>query len=323
MNKCVAQNELTVRSCCLYDENTRVDFKGETYQFDSDGFKIWHYVASENFDGDVVLPIVENYIFMCFSLRQRANLSWDNGKDFSFNKSEQNIFYLPNSKNSVFSVEKGKDTELFIVLLEADVFFNYFPINNTELFMRFKQKVAQKEEPIGMTDFNFPVHLEMKRVINSMIYSERRDECKHLYFKAKIIELLSIQLEQVISNNSQVKSDTKKLKKEEFKRVEHIKMLLERSPEDSYTLLGLARLVGTNDATLKKHFKMAFDTTVFNYLNRCRMEKAHSILETHEFKVAHVAEEVGFKYASHFSASFKKHYGYSPAELKNANKAAV
>ncbi len=50
------------------------------------------------------------------------------------------------------------------------------------------------------------------------------------------------------------------------------------------------------------------------------MEKAHLILEQNDYKVSHVAQDVGFKYASHFSSAFKKHFGYSPAELKNADK---
>lgn len=310
------------RKCCLYNEYFRRSEQGETYEFDSIGFKVWHFLSDPEFQGTIALPAVDDSILMCFCIDEEGDLQLTSQQRISFDAEQHNLIFLSNSKSAAFSVKNGKRLAVFSVLLKADVFFSYFPVNSTVLFKSFKQEVLTQKDVVLLSPMNFSINLEMKRVINSMLGSNREDECKHLYFKAKIIELLSLQLEQfMITDKPEGKK--KRLKQDELDRVHEVKSVLEKNPEESYTLLGLARLVGTNDATLKKHFKMTFDTTVFNYLNRCRMEKAHLILQERDYKVSHVAEEVGFKYASHFSAAFKKHFGYSPAELKNADKAST
>lgn len=300
------------RKCCLYNEYFRHTEKGENYELDSAGFKVWHFLSHPDFEGKIALPDADNLIMMCFCMEETV---LDLGhKTISFETEQHNLTFLPKSKSASFLVKEGQRLAVFLVMLEVDVFFNYFPVNSSAIFKTFKNEVLKKEDAVLLNGINYLASLEMKRVINSMLVSTREDECKHLFFKAKIIELLSLQLEQFMTvEKPEVK---KKLKKEEIDRVNEVKFILETKPEESYTLLGLARLVGTNDATLKKHFKMTYNTTVFSYLNRCRMEKAHLILEKNNYKVSQVAEEVGFKYSSHFSSAFKKYFGYSPAELK-------
>ncbi len=307
------------RKCCLYNEFFRQSKKGEVYEFDSVGFRIWHFVSAQGFHGSVSLPPGENFIFMCFCINKSGELEYGIQQKISFSEGHHNLVFLPNSKSAKFSVAKDERLEVFAIILQAQVFFNYFPVNSNELFIKFKQQVQKKKEIVPLNPINSPTNLAMKGLINAMIGSNRYDECKHIYFKAKIIELLGLQLEQFMSLDN-LKTKSTSLKLDELERIHEVKAILERNPEKSYTLLGLAHLIGTNDATLKKHFKMTFGTTVFNYLNRCRMEKAHLILEQKDYKVSHVAQDVGFKYASHFSAAFKKYFGYSPAELKNADK---
>jgi AraC-like DNA-binding protein len=307
------------RKCCLYNEFFQRSEKGEIYEFDSTGYRLWHFSSDREFYGSINLPLVEDFVLMCFCINNNGDLEYGSQQRLSFSEEQHNLFFLPHSHSTSFSVIRDKRLEVFVVMLQADVFFNYFPVNSNKLFMSFKQQAQKKKEAVLLSSINFPINLAMKGVINSMISSNRDDECKHIYFKAKIIELLSLQLEQFMAVDTTV-SKNKNLKKDEFERVNAVKYILDKSPEKHYTLLGLARAVGTNDATLKKHFKLAFGTTVFSYLNRCRMEKAHLILQEHDYKISTVAEEVGFKYASHFSAAFKKHFGYSPAKLKNADK---
>lgn len=306
------------RKCCLYNEYFRRSQSGEVYEFDSLGFRIWHYISADGFQGSISLPPGQNFIFMCFCINKCGELEYGLQQKLTFLEGHHNLVFLPYSESAKFSITKDARSEIFAIILQSDVFFSYFPVSSSELFIKFKQEI-QKKKIVPLSAINSPINLAMKGVINSMIGSNRNDECKHIYFKAKIIELLGLQLEQFM-NLDTAKNTDKRLKTDELDRIREVKTILERNPERSYTLLGLAHSIGTNDATLKKHFKMAFGTTVFNYLNRCRMEKAHLILERNDYKISHVAQDVGFKYASHFSSAFKKYFGYSPAELKNADK---
>jgi AraC-like DNA-binding protein len=306
------------RSCCLYNEYFRRSVEGEVYELDSVGFRLWHFVSNKGFKSEIDLPLANDSILMCFCTKGKIDLKYSIAKKMPFIEQNHNLIFLPNHESVSFLAADSSIVEIFAVILQSDMFFSYFPVDGSPLFMDFKRKVQKEKEAAFLHSTNFQLSWDMKLLINNIIESDRVDECKHIYFKAKIIELLGLQLEQFIMVNPQ-EDRFKSLKKDEVERIKRVKDILCKNPEKSYTLLGLAHSVGTNDSTLKKHFKMVYGTTVFNYLNRCRMEKAHHILQNNDYKISHVAEEVGFRYASHFSTAFKKHYGYSPAVLRNVN----
>src|SRR5690554_2582294 len=231
------------RKCCLYNEFFRRSEKGEVYEFDSVGFRIWHFVSAQGFCGSINLPPGENFIFMCFCLNKNGDLEYGNHGKLVFSEGHHNLLFLPNSESSKFSIVKDERLEVFTIILQAEVFFNYFPVNSSDIFIKFKQGVQNKTEIIPLNPINSRTNLAMKRVINDMIGSNRYDECKHIYFKAKIIELLGLQLEQFMSLDNINRH--KVLKVDELERVHEVKTILEKNPEKSYTLLGLAHLIGT------------------------------------------------------------------------------
>src|SRR5690606_41294996 len=78
------------------------------------------------------------------------------------------------------------------------------------------------------------------------------------------------------------------------------------------SIMYLSRLVGTNECNLKNNFKAVFGNTVYGYAKQARMEKAHKLLTTQSRKVSEVAQLVGYRHASHFTAAFKQYFGYTP-----------
>jgi len=80
----------------------------------------------------------------------------------------------------------------------------------------------------------------------------------------------------------------------------------------------LARLCGTNDFKLKKHFKKVNKTTIYAYIQKLRLEKANLLLREHLMSVSEIAVKVGYKHQGHFSAIFFKTYGVYPKDLKNS-----
>lgn len=85
---------------------------------------------------------------------------------------------------------------------------------------------------------------------------------------------------------------------------------------DMPSLQTLARLVGTNECTLKRAFKQEFGTTVFQYLFDYRMTLAAQYLLDTTLPIADVGEKVGYDYQSHFCTAFKRRYGISPTTFR-------
>jgi len=74
-------------------------------------------------------------------------------------------------------------------------------------------------------------------------------------------------------------------------------------------------LTGRSLSTFQRDFKRQFHTTPQRWLTRKRLELAHYKIGEKKERPVDVYLEVGFEDLSHFSFAFKKHFGYSPAEL--------
>ncbi len=73
----------------------------------------------------------------------------------------------------------------------------------------------------------------------------------------------------------------------------------------------LARFACINDYKLKKGFKQLFGSTIFNFLENKRMQKAMEHLMNTDLPISEIAHILGYSYA-HFSGIFKKHFGFPP-----------
>jgi len=85
----------------------------------------------------------------------------------------------------------------------------------------------------------------------------------------------------------------------------------------------LAHYTGRSPATFKRDFRKISDLTPAKWIMRKRLEAAHAMLGTRGRKVADVYPAVGFKNPSHFSTSFKRRYGISPAAFAERRQSVV
>lgn len=65
-----------------------------------------------------------------------------------------------------------------------------------------------------------------------------------------------------------------------------------------------------------RKFKNTFGLPPHAYLTGVRMERAHELLRTDVAKVSAVALECGYSHHSQFASAFKRHFGYTPSEMK-------
>ena len=85
-------------------------------------------------------------------------------------------------------------------------------------------------------------------------------------------------------------------------------------PSQSHTLQSLASRHGLNRSKLARGFRQVYGTTVFDVLHRERLKMACRLLEDSKLQIGEVARAVGYKDATSFSRSFRRHYGVAPSE---------
>lgn len=81
----------------------------------------------------------------------------------------------------------------------------------------------------------------------------------------------------------------------------------------------IAAHLGISEGHLSHTFKRETDYTPLNYLTRYRIRKAMELLRGGRLKIYEVAERVGYRDITHFSATFKKVAGISPSEYQDTN----
>ncbi|MEN0054645.1 MAG: AraC family transcriptional regulator [Mucilaginibacter sp.] len=159
-----------------------------------------------------------------------------------------------------------------------------------------------------------PTTAQMSQTVRSIMDNMGKNGRHHIYAKAKALELLYLEFEQLETLAGQ--QGNLLWKEEDHDRIHQAKTIIEENLISPCSLIELAHKVGLNDFKLKKGFREVLGTTVFGYLYELRMKKATSLLKEGKL-VRDVAYEVGYKNAHHFTVAFKKKFGYLPSKVSH------
>lgn len=80
------------------------------------------------------------------------------------------------------------------------------------------------------------------------------------------------------------------------------------------TIRALSLEVGLNEYQLKEGFKNIFGSTINNYLQEHRMNRAMKLMSEDGYKVQEAANTIGYSNVSHFIRAFKKRFGNTPKQ---------
>ena len=84
------------------------------------------------------------------------------------------------------------------------------------------------------------------------------------------------------------------------------------------SLEDLVRALGTNRNTLTREFNSAFGQSVYSWLREQRLLHARRLLTETDWPIARIGEAVGYADANHFSTSYRRRFGLSPRQQRQA-----
>ncbi|RWI86573.1 MAG: GlxA family transcriptional regulator [Mesorhizobium sp.] len=96
---------------------------------------------------------------------------------------------------------------------------------------------------------------------------------------------------------------------------------MERCIEEPPCLDDMARAVSLSRRQIERLFRKHLQVSPIQYYSRLRLERARQLLETTNMPVIEVAVACGFISASHFSKSFKDHFGVLPSRARQCGSA--
>ncbi len=85
---------------------------------------------------------------------------------------------------------------------------------------------------------------------------------------------------------------------------------------EEINLKRLAELVNMAEGSLCRFFKQNMGTTIFDYLNKIKVEFACKLLMDIDLSVLEVCLDIGFNNLSHFNKQFRKVTGITPSEYR-------
>lgn len=133
-----------------------------------------------------------------------------------------------------------------------------------------------------------------------------------LFLESKTLELIAVILELGKRGSESIQFIPAK----DIEKIHHAREILESDLANPPSLSGLARMIGSNEFTLKKGFKAVFGAPVYRFLQKIRMEKAAELLQQGDMLVGEVALTVGYENFSAFSRAFHKEYKILPSHIQ-------
>jgi AraC-like DNA-binding protein len=100
------------------------------------------------------------------------------------------------------------------------------------------------------------------------------------------------------------------------KRIEAIHNHLMKNYREEVNLGSLAELVNMAEGSLCRFFRMEMGVTIFEYLNRLKVDFAIQLLMDDELSITDVCFDSGYNNLSHFNKQFRKFTGLTPTEYR-------
>lgn len=253
------------------------------------------------------------YLQMHFELTTTGCLYYPNARfetDTEIYGGFHSILFYP-ALNGKLHYLKKPESQSVEIELSLDFLRRIFD-NDLEILHDFGKSI-ERDQPAIMGNRSFPITPAMRMILTQIRDCSYAGILKSLFIEAKVIELLTLQIDQI----NAVAVQKKGLKKRDVDKLNDIKDLLLKNVYHPYTIEELSKIGGINRTKLQEGFKELFGTTVMGYMNSMRLEIAyHCILDGFgESTIAEISAKAGYKNPQHFTAAFKRKFGFLPRDV--------
>lgn len=207
-------------------------------------------------------------------------------------------------------------------------------INKTNGYIAYPKNITIKEIVIKMShefikkhslSSSFPIHenyaienlrenftnqldYKTENIIYEIVSDNKSGLLKRLFLESKALELLILQFD---NQNKGINNSTT------LKKIYLVRDLITNNLHMQYSVNELSKKVFLNEFLLKKEFKKTFGITIFEFALQERMKEAKNLLINSTKPIYEIAELVGYKNPTHFSAAFKKIEKITPKQFRN------
>ncbi|MEI7613717.1 MAG: AraC family transcriptional regulator [Betaproteobacteria bacterium] len=201
-------------------------------------------------------------------------------------------------------VEGGVTSEMKSVVVPDAAMSTLLGEDATEILLNRLGLSAERQTVV------LPMPLHVSAPLRDAMSGQFSGAARKLFAQARILDYLAGLLNFVLSEDalpSQPASDRK------IEELYHYLISLEGHMP---TLIDLAKEFGMPVRRMNADFTAKFGQSIYGFVTGHRLAQAHAILSSDPVPMKTLAVRLGYSHVNHFSAAFKKRFGYPPGSLK-------
>lgn len=268
----------------------------------------FHYVKKDLKPNGVLLhKIVDTSFLYIFSIKGTLQINSE-VNHFLIMENEYSLFYF--NADQAISISSDDSAVVLVVQFHPKEILSRYrftccSIERLEDAIELEQTGSLFEKSVRHSN---GMHLTLHEILSVL---------QKPTFQEYFLESLGYKLiGQYFEHQELLNVDCTHIKQFDLDKMHRVKNLIENNIQESLTISHLAKVVGTNEAYLKKQFKETFGSTIYGYTLQCKMEYSKNLLIESNFSISDIAYQVGYKHATHFTQAFKKYYGALPNSFR-------
>jgi AraC-like DNA-binding protein len=315
-----AHNTVVVRTLGLDSPDGRYFQRGKAWHrqqvLRDDGFLV-NVLEGYNTRGSIGYTRQEEYVKVNFWLGGRHTTVLDGYGQHDHDRPE--VFITAGPWEMVKVDLCGRDTPIaaVAVCLKRDFFPKQMGIDIDQLPEPLRG-MFMPEERSSFEFHRFALSADLAGASRSILAAPFEVRREPIYIQAKAVELMCLLVHYLHGHGSRTGEQGASLRRRESQLRQAQQLLTHRFTEE-WTLEKICMEVGVSKTALTSGFRRLFGMSVFDWLQRVRMERAYEYLKHDADTIGRIAERVGYPRSCNFSTAFRAYFGCTPQAVRKSH----
>ena len=186
-------------------------------------------------------------------------------------------------------------------------------LNEIQYRSKYLQKLINSPEPVFLVE---PLIQPYIGPVQEVIIPPVSNDLVKTYFLAKAQELIVLLFQTLHKVRSVTQDDYQKLRLSDQRAILALLDYVDEHIHQQISIDDLSHKAGFSKSKLQQVFNQVFGRSVYDYVLDVKMQRSRILLGKPGNTISDAAYATGFENLSHFSTTFKKHFGFSPREYQ-------
>lgn len=242
---------------------------------------------------------------ICLNLSGHGSVRW---QDAETKFSPMTAGFYCRGSERLKAARNGRERHQFITVELAPEFLTrHLAGQEAALHPLIRAVLAGKRSVTGVGP-SVPLNAAQQQIVTSLRNPPVFAAAQGLWYQGKAAELMA----QFFFQPAEAEFFCTRQHRIAKERTERVIAVLQRDLANPPTLEQLAKEVGCSAFYLSRTFSQETGSTIPQYLQRLRMDRAAELLRSGKYNVTEAALEVGYSSFSHFSLAFRQTHGCCP-----------